>query len=146
MIRDVMTQSPRTSARSPITIGIDDALRPQLAELAAGRALVVDFFASRRCSVTIGDLTADFRRDPPGPAFAALAPLEGVLIYVERRLLPVLAAAVATVRLAGPPFARHLALSLDPAECWIDFLDGPSVLSGKRHPLNDGSAFIDSGA
>ncbi len=132
MIRHVMAL-PTTPARSSVNLEIDLALRPQWTELAAGRTLVVDYFASRRCSVTIGDLTADFRRDPPGAAFAALAPLEGVPMYVERRLLPVFADAVATVRLAGPPFARHLALSLDPADRWIDFLDGPSVLSGKQH-------------
>jgi len=42
-------------------LGVDARLRDSLAQMAKGRAIVIDYFASRRCSVVIGDLTGDFR-------------------------------------------------------------------------------------
>jgi hypothetical protein len=93
--------------------------------------MVLDYFASRRCSVVIGDITADFRREPPGPGYVELASIDGVAVFAERRLIPVLMEAALTLRFGGPIFARHLAVSLDPASRWIDFLESPSVLAGK---------------
>ena len=118
--------------RSRIRVGIEPALRTRLTQLAAGRPLVLDYFASRRCSVVIGDLTADFRREAPGPAYVELASIEGVPVFAEARLLPVLNDAALTLRLGGPIFARHLAISLDPGSRWIEFLEQPTVLTGKR--------------
>ena len=118
--------------RSLISIGLDPALRPSFARTAAGRVLVIDYFASRRCSVVIGDLTCEFRAAAPAGDFIELAPIEGVRLFIEARLRPILAASGPSLRAAGLPFARHLAIELEEPEHWIEFLDGPGVLAGKR--------------
>ena len=118
--------------RSRISLGVEPTLRGSLAPLASGRALVIDYFASRRCSVVIGDLTADFKDTPPRPRYVELASIEGVRVFTERRLLAVLGELGTMLRLGGPPFARHLSVELDQPEHWIDFLEGPGVPAGKR--------------
>jgi hypothetical protein len=119
--------------RSRISLGVEPALRASLARLAHGRVVVIDYFASRgkRCSVVIGDLTGAFRDADPGPEYVELARIEDVRIFVESRLLSVLDDTSATLQLAGPPFARHLSVDLDPPERWLDFLERPGVLAGK---------------
>ena len=121
--------------RSRISLGVEPALRPSLARMAHGRVIVIDYFVSRtrRQWVVFGDLTINFADPPPGPGFVELAGIEGVRIFVEPRLLSLLAEAGPTLRLAGPPFARHLAIELDQPERWIEFLEGPGVLAGKGH-------------
>jgi len=99
--------------------------------------VVVDYFATKRCSVAVGDVTASFRSDVPGTAFVELAAVEGVRVFVEERLLDTLSEAGPTLRLSGPPFARHLSVSLDRPELWIEFLERPLILSGKS-PLRSG--------
>jgi hypothetical protein len=118
--------------RSQISLGVEPSLRGSLAQMANGRVIVIDYFASRRCSVVIGDLTGDFRGTPPGRGYVELASVEQVRVFVETRLLAVLGDAGSSLRLGGPPFARHLAVELDRPERWIDFLEGPGVLAGKR--------------
>ena len=118
--------------RSQISLGIEPTLRGSLAELANGRVLVIDYFASRRCSIVIGDLTGDFEDTPPTMGYVELASIEGVRVYTESRLLTLLGDAGSTLRLGGPSFARHLAIDLDRPEHWIDFLERPGVLAGKR--------------
>lgn len=118
--------------RARISLGVEPTLRGSLARLANGRVLVIDYFASRRCSVVIGDLTADFKDTPPRPRYVELASIEGVRVFTERRLLAVLGELGTMLRLGGPPFARHLSVELDQPEHWIDFLEGPGVLAGKR--------------
>jgi hypothetical protein len=118
--------------RSQISVGVEPALRIRLTELAAGRPLVLDWFGSRRCGIVIGDLTAKFRHQPPGQGYVELASIERVRVFAEESLLPVLRDAELTLRLGGPSFARHLAISLDPGSRWIEFLEQPMVLSGKR--------------
>jgi hypothetical protein len=118
--------------RSQISLGVEPTLRASLAQLANGRVLVLDYFASRRSSVEIGDLTGDFGNTPPGPGYVELASIENVRVFAESRLLAVLREPGTTLRLGGPPFARHLSVDLDQPERWIDFLDGPGVLAGKR--------------
>jgi hypothetical protein len=118
--------------RSRMALAVEPTLRASLGRLANGRVLVIDYFASRRCSVVIGDLTGDFREAPPGPRYAELASIEGVRVFAESRLLDVLGDAGSSLRLGGPPFARHLAVELDRPERWIDFLEGPGVLAGKQ--------------
>jgi hypothetical protein len=80
----------------------------------------------------IGDLTGDFKETPPGPGYVELASIEGVRVFAEARLLTILDDAGPSLRLSGFPFARHLAVDLDRPERWIDFLEGPGVLAGKR--------------
>jgi hypothetical protein len=118
--------------RSQISLGVEPTLRGSLAQLANGRVLVLDYFASRRCNIVIGDLTGDFEDTPPGMGYVELASIESVPVFAESRLLAVLGDAGTTLRWGGPPFARHLALELDRPERWIDFLEGPGVLAGKR--------------
>jgi hypothetical protein len=113
-------------------LGVEPTLRRSIAQLAKGRVLVIDYFASRRCSVVIGDLTGDFRDAPPGRGYIELATLEGVRVFAAPGLLGVLGDARPSLRLGGPPFARHLAVDLDPPERWIDFLEGPGVLAGQH--------------
>jgi hypothetical protein len=117
---------------SQISLGVEPMLRGSLARLADGRALVIDYFASQRCSVVIGDLTCDFRAMPSDPGYLEMASIEGVRVFAESRLLAILGDAGASLRSAGPPFARHLAVELDRPERWIDFLERPGVLAGKR--------------
>jgi hypothetical protein len=118
--------------RLPILVGLEPSLQAQWSRLSAGRSIVLDYFASRRCSVVIGALTADFRREPPGRGYVELASIDGVPVFAEARLVPVLEQAAPTLRLRGPIFARHLAVSLDPPSRWIDFLEEPFALAGKR--------------
>jgi hypothetical protein len=123
------TAAPAASPipRSQLAIGLDPSLRGELARLSAGRAVVIDFFASRCCtSVWIGDLTAGWLQ--PGesrPDLVALAPIDGVPVFVDRRLIDLLADAGPTLRLAGPSFARHLAVRLEDAAAWLAFLETP---------------------
>ena len=118
--------------RSQVSLGVEPSLRGSLAQMADGRVIVIDYFASRRCSVVIGDLTGDFRDTPPGRGYLELSSVEGVRVFAESRLLALLGEEGSTLRLGGPPFARHLAFDLDRPERWIDFLEGPGVLAGKR--------------
>lgn len=57
--------------------------------------------------------------------YVELASFEGVRLFAESRLLAVLGDAGPSLRLGGPPFARHLPVELDRPERWIDFLEGP---------------------
>jgi len=118
--------------RPQISLGVEPTLRGSLAQMANGRPIVIDYFASRRCSVVIGDLTGDFRGTPPGRGYVELSSVEGVRVFVESRLLSFFGEAGFSLRLGGPPFARHLALDLDRPERWLDFLDRPGVLAGTR--------------
>jgi hypothetical protein len=122
----------RVVPRSQISVGLDPVLRGSLAQMAANRVLVIDYFASQRCSVVIGDLTCQLRATPPGPDYVELAPIEGVRLFAEMRLLAILGDGGPSLRMGGPLFARHLAVDLEEPERWIDFLEGPGVLAGKR--------------
>jgi len=128
--------------RSQISLGVEPTLRGSLAQLANGRMLVIDYFASRRCSIVLGDLTGDFEDTEPGMGYVELASIETVRVFAESRLLAVLRDAGPTLRLGGPPFARHLAVELDRPERWIDFLEGPGVLAGKRRFRHHSTAHV----
>lgn len=118
--------------RSRISLAVEPTLRGSLARLAGHRVIVIAYFASFRCGVVIGDLTGDFQNAPPGRGYLELASIEGVRVFVEPRLLPVLRDAGPTLRLGGPPFARHLSVHLDRPVQWIEFLEQPGVLAGTR--------------
>jgi hypothetical protein len=128
-----MTQdSAEVVPRSQVSLGVTTSLRGSLAQMANDRVMVIDYFASQRCGVVIGDLTGDFRDTPPGHGHLELSSVEGVRVFAESRLLAVLGEAGSTLRLGGSPFAQHLAFDLDRHERWIDFLEGPGVLARKR--------------
>lgn len=116
--------------RSEIAVAVDPALRGRLSALSKGGILVLDYFTSRRCNVTVGDLTANVRTHAPGAGYVELASVEGVRLYAETRLLPVLHEAGPSLRLARGVFGRHLAIDLDRPEDWIAFLEGCLIPSG----------------
>jgi hypothetical protein len=104
------------------TIGVHGSIRGRLHSMAAGRVLEIGFFRSSRCGSVVGDFTLSWRLVPPGSSHVPLAPVEGVPIYADRRLLDVLRRAVPELRHGawlsrGTPTIR-LAIS----EYWIDFL------------------------
>jgi hypothetical protein len=117
--------------RSEVGISIAPAVRDQLAAMAAGRALVIDYFAAARCGSVVGDLTATFSPVPADEAYVQVAAVEGVRVFAESRLLVLLEDGGAGIGLAGPRFARHLAVTLERPERWLDFLERPGVCAGK---------------
>jgi hypothetical protein len=89
--------------------------------MAGGRPIVIDHFASRRCGYTIGDLRVRIGADLEETNVIEATTPDGVRVVVERDIVGVFDSG-AELRLAGPPFARHLAISLDAPETWLDFL------------------------
>ena len=71
---------------SQIRLGVGPSLRGSIARLANGRVLVIDYFASRRCNVVIGDLTAEFVDAPPRREHIEVEPLEGIRVFAATRL------------------------------------------------------------
>jgi hypothetical protein len=114
-----------------LNVGMTAELRSSVRSTARGRSLVIDYFASHRCGPPVGDLTATFIAEEPGSTYVELDPIEDVRLFVEVRLVPLLAAAGVTLRWAGPAFARHLAVVLDRPGLWLEFLDKPGVVTGK---------------
>ena len=107
--------------RSPIVLALEPGLRGRLAGLAQGRALVIDYYSAWHHGYVVGDLIVRFGEPKAEPRYMALAPLEGVSVLAERSLLGLLDGA--SIREAGLPFTRHLAISLQRPERWIEFLD-----------------------
>lgn len=96
--------------------------------MAGGRVLVIDYVAVSRCGVVVGDLSTSWRRVPPDAAYVEVAPVEGVSVHVDRRLLDVLAEGGAELW-PGAVFRRATpTIRLQRPTCWIDFLDGPVAL------------------
>ncbi len=127
-----MTDEDRAkSPASQLHIAVEPRLREELAEIAAGRTLVIDYFASQRCGVVSGDLTAVFRDEAGDGTFLDAVPAEGVRIAVDERLRDVLEESRATLRLTGPRFRRRLAIELERPELWLDFLNRPGILRGR---------------
>jgi hypothetical protein len=124
-------QLPQASTGSGLRIEVEPALRDELAVMAAGRTLVIDYFASKRCGVVSGDLTVAFQDEARDEPLAEAAPSAGVRIAVDARLRDVLAASGPTLRLSGPRFRRRLAIELERPELWLDFLNRPGVLRGR---------------
>jgi len=102
-----------------IRAGADVTAR--LAELAAGRPIVIDHFASRRCGTTIGDLRVRFGADLAETRVVEAPRIEGVPVFVEADLVELFDGG-ASLRVVGPSFAPHLAVRLDRPEAWLDFL------------------------
>jgi hypothetical protein len=119
-----MTRSQATV--EPLILGLDPKLRGTMTRRAGGRLLVIDAYRSVRCGSRIGDTTIDWRHEPPVGDFKELESIEGVRVYVQRRLAGLLEDAGATVAPAVMPFSRGLALRLERPELWIDYLDHPA--------------------
>jgi hypothetical protein len=130
--RETVHPDPR-SARSGssgelVPLAVDPRLRSRLSNLARGRVLVLGYFTSRSCCVTIGDLTARLRTAAPAD-HVELEPVDGVRVFLAPTLAGLFRDAGPRLRLAGPPFASHVAVDLDRPEYWIDVLDGRRALS-----------------
>ena len=123
--------------RSEIAIGVDPGLRGSLARLARGRKLVIAYFASRTWGWVIGDFSLSWRSAAPDRRFQRLAPLEGVDLYADDRLLDVLANAGPELH-PGSFFRRDTpTMYLGFPELWIDFLEGPRVLAARAEDRRD---------
>jgi len=118
-----------------IAIGVAPQLRGELRELAAGRAVIVDYFVSARCGVAVGDLTADFGVEPSVETHARLEDIDGVPVFAERRLLPLLDESGPSIERRRLLFGSAIGLRLDRPERWLAFLERPGVAVGKR-PLD----------
>ncbi len=112
-------------------ISIAPRLRDRLASLAAGRALVIDYFARARCGSVVGDLTAKFRPVPADDGYVQLATVDGVRLFAEKRLIGLFEDGGTGLDLAGPRLARHLVVTVQRPERWLDFLERPGVCAGK---------------
>jgi hypothetical protein len=115
-----------------VAVGVSPRLRGELSQLAGGRALILDYFVTARCGSVVGDITAGFGREPRLDGYARLDDVEGVRVYAERRLLPLLEEAGARLDKRRMPFGPQIGLRLDRPEQWLGFLEGPGVIAGKR--------------
>jgi hypothetical protein len=111
--------------RAAVRLTLSPALRERLASLAAGRPLVIDYYASPLRGMATGDLIVWFGEPAAEPSYVELESIDGVVVLAQRHLVDILEGA--TLREAGPPWNRHPAISLARPEEWIDFLD--------RHPI-----------
>ena len=120
--------------RSQPTLAVDPSLLGNLAALSAGRVLVIGYFASRRCAVVVGDFSISWRKAAPGPGYVELTPIEGVLVYADRRLLDVLRRSNPELW-PGGVFSRGTpSIRLALPEQWIAILEGPTVMGRREAP------------
>ena len=124
--------------RCHVSIAVDPRLHGRLATLATGRALVIGYFASRRCGAVVGDFAVDWQTSPPGPGFLELAPIDGVAAFVDARLVDVLVDARPELRPGGILRPGTPSVRLGIPERWIEFLEGPIVLT--RRPTQNGGS------
>ena len=119
--------------RSIVAVGLEPRLRGRLAAMAGGRTLEIGMYASRCCGspYLIGDLTVSFRDDRRSGT-VALAPIDGVPLVADERLVELLAQATPTLVEVGLPFARHLAIQLEPPEAWLEFLASAAACRPRR--------------
>lgn len=110
------------------TIRATPRLRARLPRLAAGKALVIDYFASSRCGLVIGDITADFGDVPPSETHSNVAEVDGVPVFARHRLIPLFRETSVDLDLHRLPLFRGLTVRLDTPERWLVFLDRPGVV------------------
>ena len=89
--------------------------------------LVIDSFRTWSCGTWVGDLTVEWWRSAPGDDFVEAAAIEGVAVFIRRRLARVLEAAGVTIARNRLPLFGGLRVELDRPELWIDYLDRPRV-------------------
>ena len=103
----------------------DDAAR-ELGAVAAGRRLLIDYFATHCCgrNVAVGDLTVGWSAvdGDPGSAWLRLADHDGLEVWLHRPLAPLLARAGPRLVMRGRGPFRHPAIELADPAAWIDFL------------------------
>ncbi len=108
-----------------MNLRLDPSILTSRAKRSDHRLLVIDSYRTWCCGTWVGDLTVEWRASPPGGSFVAVAPVEGVAVFVRERLVRLLDAAGATVARSRLPFSAGLRIELDRAELWIDYLDRP---------------------
>ena len=114
-----------------VAIPVHAGLRGSLGRLARGRVLVVGFFASARCAPAVGDFSLSWRSGAPGDGFSRLAPVEGVELFADARLLEVLRTGAPELRAGGVLRRGTPTIYLGNPERWLEFLDGPTALRGR---------------
>lgn len=67
-----------------------------------------------------------------GPDYVELAPVDGVRLFANRRLLGFLRTAGPIVRRGGLPFLRRLGINLEWPDLWIDNLDHPASVRRRQ--------------
>ena len=106
-------------------IRVDATLNRPIRARADGRVLVIDSFRSWSCGTWVGDLTVEWWRSPPGDDFVEAAAIDGVAVFIRRRLTRILEAAGVTIASSRLPLFGGLRIELDRPELWIDYLDRP---------------------
>ena len=120
----------------PTVIWSEEAHR-ELPTRAHGRALVLDYFATRCCggNVSVGDL--HLRWTAPGePIAEEYLPLRapvGVAAYVQRDLIQVLEAAGGQIAMRGWGRFRRPTVELADGAMWFDFIGACRLRSPFRH-------------
>lgn len=113
--------------RAALRLRAAATVQASLRAAAAGRPLVVDFFAVMTRGRAIGDLIVGFDTARIGPGFVEVEAIGDVPVVVERRLLGVLGrGARLHARPWWLPFSSPFRIHLDHPEDWLGFLDGPS--------------------
>ena len=103
-------------------------LRAKLSDAARGSAIVIDYYASARCGLVVGDITADLTHSPPADTHVLVADVEGVPVLAEPRLVPLLEQSGIFLNVRRLPFGERLAVYLDPPDRWLEFLQRPGVV------------------
>jgi hypothetical protein len=88
--------------------------------------------------VVVGDITADFGPQPAAETYVKLADLDGVPVFAEGRLVPLLEQTATSLDLRRLPFGRHLRVTLDRPERWLEFLERPGIARHRRFPTRRG--------
>ncbi len=94
---------------------------------ADGRSILIDYYATARCNVVVGDLTAAFTVDRPPEQAIKVAELEAVDVYAHPQLLPLLERTGLSIISASWPHRGGLAVRLDEPAEWLLFLERPGV-------------------
>jgi hypothetical protein len=109
-------------------------LRRDIPRLARGRAIVIDYDASAKCGVVVGDITARFEADPRAKSQVRLVDLDGVPVFVDCGLTPLLerTQVVLDRHLLG---GDRLGIRLGAPESWLDVLESPGVVRRRMLPF-----------
>jgi hypothetical protein len=127
----------QTATVTPIGVVLwSEAARLELPARAKGRRLVLDYFASRCCgtNVSVGDLS--FRWQRPDQLTDELVPVaapDGLDVWVQQELVPVLRAARGRVEMRGLGRLRHPSVELEDGAVWLDFVGRSPNRSPFRH-------------
>ena len=110
-----------------VTIGADSATVHLIEHEANGRALLIDFYASRCCtSALVGDLETRWLDPDQTADLESFGTVSGTPIVAHRRLAIVLQEGRARI-VRGGWRRRSLQVRLDAPEVWLEFLETPAA-------------------